>query len=113
MNTSDQNTIPPDIYQFLNLLIEDSKIQVKNEAVRDIMIEELYGSLNTYLGSVFMQHLLPDKLTELKQLQETQMDKETVERFIVSNISDAKNVVTQAFLDFRELFLSQSLAQAN
>ncbi|MEO6508961.1 MAG: hypothetical protein ABIO02_03335, partial [Patescibacteria group bacterium] len=66
--------IPQDIYTFIQLLIEDSKVKIPNQEIKEIMVEEIFLHLNEYISSVIRKNLSEKKTEELNALNKTSKD---------------------------------------
>jgi len=97
--------IPSDIRQFLTLIIEDSRVTVLNENVKEYMISELYTQLNRYVESTLLSHLPEDKRGELKKVANNGSE---LQQFLNENLPNSEEIYKEAFLNFSKLFIPSS-----
>jgi len=106
--------IPADIKQFLESIIDESKIEVLDEHMRQGMVQELYAQLDNYLASIITDQLKGEDLDVFVRMNQERKSKEEIEAYIKEKVPNAQEIFTNAFADFKNLYLeSVTAAKAN
>lgn len=98
-------TIPDDIKQYLESILQEAGMLTLDDKTRDTMIEELYVQLDNYLASVIVKQLKPEDLETFIKMNEEKKPKQEIEAFIKEKLPHAQHIFTNAFIDFRKLYL--------
>lgn len=105
--------IPQEIRAFLEALLNDANITALDEAGREEMIKELYARLDNFLTAKLVDNLPPDQLENFIQMNEQGKSRPEVEEFLKSNIPNFSDVFTNAFMEFRDLYLGNVAVAKN
>lgn len=108
-NTQNQKTkleIPPEVRSFLEGILQDANMTTLDDAMREEMINELFARLDSYMTSVIVDKMPPEHLDEFIKMNEEKKPREEIEAFIRGKMPNAQDVLTRAFMDFREMYLS-------
>ena len=97
--------IPAEIRTFLEVLLREAKIGDVDEKTREDLIQELFYQLDNYLTSVIVDSLKPEDLETFIKMNEEKKPKEEIEAFIKEKLPDAENLFTDAFVEFKNLYL--------
>ena len=100
----DQVQITPEVRSFLDGLLEDAGMNFEPE-MKEQMIKELFARLDNHIISVIVENMPPENLDEFIKLNEEKKPKEEIEKFLVDKMPNAKEVMAQAFVQFRDLYL--------
>ncbi len=101
--------IPDEVKGFLEGLISDSGMVV-DDSLKEDMLKELYARLDSYMTSVIVEKLAGDDVEAFIKMNEEKKSKEEIEKFIKDKLPNAQDVFTQAFIDFRSLYLNNVAA---
>lgn len=97
--------IPQEIRGFLEGILQDANMSL-DDVTREEMIKELYARLDSYLTTVIVDHLPADHLESFIKMNEEKKSKEEINKFLTENMPNAQEVFTNAFADFRQLYLN-------
>lgn len=97
--------IPPEIRGFLEGILADANMTSLDEQMHEEMIEQLFVRLDNFIISRIVEALPADKLDEFIGMQEKGAQKPEVEAYIKQHIPDAQQVFTDAFTEFRQIYL--------
>lgn len=100
--------IPPEIREFLENLLTDANILNLDETQREGMIQELFVQLDNFIAATVVKSLPPEKLEEFMKMSEEKRPQEELQTFLQSNVPDAQKVFTDAFTQFRNLYLKNT-----
>ena len=101
----DQQSMPPEIHTFLDNILTDANMTNLDEVTREEMIKELYGRLDQFIASTIVGKLKPEDTEAFIKMNEEKKSQAEVQQFLTEKIPDAQQVMTQAFMDFREMYL--------
>src|SRR5258708_1252300 len=101
----DQQSMPPEIHTFLDNILTDANITNLDEETREERLKELYGRRNKLTASKFGANLRPKTTEAFIKMNEEKKSQAEVQQFLTEKIPDAQQVMTQAFMDFREMYL--------
>ena len=109
-NTQNQNNtkleIPPEVRSFLEGLLNDANMTTLDENMREEMINELFARLDSYMTSVIVDKMPPENIEEFIKMNEEKKSRAEIEAFLKEKMPNAQEVLTRAFMDFREMYLS-------
>lgn len=109
-NTQSQNNtkleIPPEVRSFLEGLLADANMTTLDDSMREEMVNELFARLDSYMTSVIVEKMPPEYLDEFIKINEEKKPREEIEAFLKAKMPNAQDVLTRAFMDFREMYLS-------
>lgn len=97
--------IPQDIRQYLEDMLQDAGMLTLDDASRESMIQELFVQLDNYIASLIVQNLQPADLEIFIKMNEERKPKEDIEQFIKDRLPNAQELFTNAFIDFRNLYM--------
>lgn len=97
--------IPPEIRQFLEQLLQETDTLTLDDQMKEDMINELFFQLENYLTSVIVDTLQPEDLETFIKLNQEKKSKEEIEQFVNEKIPNAQEVFTNAFLEFKKMYL--------
>jgi hypothetical protein len=102
--------IPTDIYNFLTNLIKEAGLIEFDETTHNEMLKELYARLDHHIASTIIENLPEDAIEEFIVMNEQQKPQQEIEQYLQSKIPDVQQVMTKAFMDFRNLYLGNIAA---
>lgn len=105
--------IPGEIRTFLEGLLADSGMQIVDNEMHEEMIKELFARLDNFITSTIMDNLPPDQLEAFIKLNEEGKSRAEVEQFLKDKIPNTQEVMTKAFMEFRDLYLGNVTAARN
>src|SRR5438105_4710487 len=94
--------IPQEIRGFLESLLSDSGMVLDDET-KEGMLKELFARLDSYLTSVIVEKLPTDDIEAFIKMNEEKKPKEEIEAFLKEKLPNSAEVMTNAFIDFRNL----------
>jgi len=104
-----QNTeklvIPPEIKSYLEGILSDAKMTFADASMREEMTNELFTRLDSYLTSVIVDKMPPENMDEFMKMNEDKKPKEEIENYMREKIPNTQEVMTKAFMDFRDMYL--------
>lgn len=103
--TNDQLTIPAEIRNFLDGLLQDAGMTTLDAEMREEMIKELYARLDNYITSTIVKSLPEENTEEFIRLNEEKRSQDKIQQFLQDKLPDAQQVFAQAFSEFRDLYL--------
>lgn len=101
---SQQNQIPADIRTYLENLLEDANINLTPE-LKENMLYDLYLRLEKKLIADAIENMEPADVEEFTQLIQSQNNKEVIDQFIKSHLSNAQEIFVQSLVDFKTDFI--------
>ena len=101
--------VPDEIKTYLEGLISDSGI-VLDDQMKEEMIKELFARLDSYMTSVIVEKLSSEDVEVFIKMNEDKKTKEEIEQFIKTKLPNNQEVFTNAFIDFRSLYLGNVAA---
>ncbi len=105
-NTEKKLEIPAEVREFLEGILLDAKMTYADEAMHEELINELFARLDNYMTSVLVDCLPAEKLDEFIKMNGENKSREEVEEYIKNNVPNAQDVLTKAFMNFRDMYLS-------
>jgi len=103
-NMQQPNSIPEEIYTFLEGLLEQVGINV-DEKTKNTLINELCVQLNKFLMIKIVDYLPEDELDGFVELMKTQPDQSALPQYLETHLPNAKETLITMFADFRDLYL--------
>ncbi len=106
MDNAAQIQIPPEVRTYLENILQDAGMTtaLDNQMKEDMMIE-LYKQLDNYLASVVIDKMPPEYVEEFIKLNEQVATKEQAEAFIKQKLPNAQQVLAEAFVHFRDMYV--------
>lgn len=101
----DNIEIPKEIRSFLESILMDANMTL-DDVTKEEMIKELYGRLDSYLTTVIVDSLPAEHLEAFMKLNEEKKPKEEIDGFLREKMPNSQEVFTNAFADFRQLYLT-------
>jgi len=92
---------------YLKEILRDADLLSSSKALNEEIMQELFVRLDNYLSVVILNHLPSNKIEEYIRMIEEGQPKHEIERFLTTNIPNTTDVFKNAFIDFRNLFLSK------
>lgn len=108
----DNFQIPQEIKNFLESILNDANISAEG-TLREEMIKELYARLDEYLTNVIVDKMPAEHLEAFIKINEEGKSKEEIDAFLRNNLPNAQEVFTNAFADFRDLYLDNVYVSRN
>lgn len=115
-NTQNQKTkleIPPEVRSFLEGILQDANMATLDDAMREEMINELFARLDSYMTSVIVDKMPPEHLDEFIKMNEEKKPRQEIETYLKEKMPNAQDVLTRAFMDFREMYLKNVTVARN
>ncbi|HVZ67772.1 MAG TPA: hypothetical protein VG917_05965 [Patescibacteria group bacterium] len=111
----DQNKlmIPPEVKTFLEGILTDANMVTTDDAMRDEMIGELFVRLDSYMTTVIIDNMPAENIDEFIKLNEEKKPREEIEAYLKEKMPNAQEVLTKAFMDFRDMYLSNVTVARN
>jgi hypothetical protein len=97
--------IPPEIREFLEAMLQEAQLTTLDDQMKEGMVQELFYQLDNYLTSVIVDSMKPEDLEAFIKLNEERKPKEEIENFVREKVPNAEEIFTQAFVDFRNMYL--------
>ncbi len=97
--------VPPEIHAFLDGLLVDAGMTTLDGDTREEMIKELFVRLDHYITTVLIEKLPPENLDEFMKLNEEKKPMNEIQKYLMAKLPNAQEVFTNAFADFRDLYL--------
>lgn len=112
--SGDQSTqITPEIRSFLESLLADANMTTLDDGVKEEMISELYARLDNFLSSHLVDSLPPEEVENFITMNGEGKSKEEVEQFLKDKIPNSEQVFTDAFIEFRNMYLGNVAVSRN
>lgn len=108
-----QLQIPAEVRSFLEGILQDANMQSLDDAMREEMISELFARLDSYMTSVIIDNLPPEQLEEFTKMSEEKKSREEIEAFLKEKVPNVQEILTKAFMDFREMYLTNVAVSRN
>lgn len=105
--------IPPDVRIFLSGLLEDAGIVPVDEIMKEEMIKELFARLDNFITTTIVDNMPEEHIDAFIKMNEEKKPKNEIEAFLKEKMPNYQTVFSQAFADFRELYLSNTTVAAN
>ena len=97
--------IPAEVREFLEGILKDASMTYADETMHEELINELFVRLDSYMTSVLVDALPAEKLDEFMKMNEENKSREDIENYIRENVPNAQDLLTKAFMNFRDLYL--------
>jgi hypothetical protein len=105
--------IPTEIVSFLDGLLQDAGMTSLDKEMHDEMIKELFARLDNFLTATLVEKLTPEDTETFIKMNEEKKSKEEVEKFLQEKLPNAQETMTNAFMEFRDLYLGTVVAKRN
>lgn len=105
--------IPDEIRTFLDSLLQDAGMLELDDAMHEEMIKELYARLDNFIASTIIDSLPDDSVEEFIRMNEQKKPQAEIEQFLKDKIPNSQEVMSQAFINFRDLYLGNVSAARN
>lgn len=111
----DQNklVIPPEVRTYLEGILKDANMTEMDETMREEMINELFARLDSYMTTVIIDNMPAENIDEFIKLNEEKKPREEIEAYLKEKMPNAQEVLTKAFMDFRDMYLSNVTVARN
>lgn len=97
--------IPQEVRAFLEGILKDSNMASLDDSMREEMINELFARLDNYMTSVIIDNMPPEHIDTFIKMTEEKKPQAELEAFMKEKVPNAQEVITKAFMDFRDLYL--------
>lgn len=105
--TSYMGEITPEIRGFLvNLLIDAGVIKTGDEVPED-KLRELFDRLDYLISAKLVDTLSDKQLDQFIRMNEQKKSPAELQTFLIRHIPNAREVFTETFLEFRQMYLDQ------
>lgn len=107
-NTQNQQPkleIPAEVREFLEGILKDANMSSLDDSMHEEMINELFARLDSYMTSIMVDAMPPENLDEFIKMNEEKKSQAEVETYIKGKIPNAQEVLTKAFMNFRDMYL--------
>lgn len=112
-STQATTVIPEEVKVYLEGLLADASVTPIDEQMKEDMLVDLYQRLDNFLTAIILENLPPQHLEDFIKMNKSGKSREETEKFITSALPNADEVFANAFLEFRDLYLGNTLAVAN
>ena len=96
--------IPQEIRSYLEGLIADSGLLVE-EDTKEGVLQELYARLDNFLASAILENIPEEEHDNFIDQSGQKKSMEEMQNYLMEKIPNAKEVLTKAFVEFRNLYL--------
>ncbi len=107
INPSQNPTIPDEMRTYIIGLLNDASMGDMDPDLREEMIKEIFERLDKYITSVIIENLSAESVETFIKMNEEKRSQAEIQKFMMENIPNATEVMTKAFVDFRELYLGK------
>ena len=76
-----------------------------DEAMKNEIVNELYTRLDNFMASTIIDNLPPEAVEEFIKLNEQKKSQAEIEQFLKDKMPNSQEVMTQAFMNFRDMYL--------
>ncbi len=111
MDSSNQGQkllIPEEIRGYLDSLLKDAGMTSLDAEMHEEMIKELYVRLDNFITTTIIDKLPPEHLEEFVKMNEDLKPQSEIEQYLKENMPNSQDVLSQAFIDFRDLYLGKT-----
>lgn len=108
-----QLTIPMEVKNFLESLLNDAGMATVDAEMREEMIKELYVRLDNYFTSTIVNNLPPENMEEFIKMNEEKKPQAEIEQFLKDKIPNAQDIFAKTFMEFRDLYLGNATVKRN
>lgn len=105
--------IPPEVKTYLEGILQDANMVTLDDEMKEEMIKELYVRLDNFITAAIVDNMPADKVEEFIKMNEEKKSKEEIEKFVKEVMPNAQEVFTNAFMEFRDLYLGNVAAHRN
>ena len=105
---NNNQAIPQEVQPYLEGLLADAGITPVDEKMQEGMMKDLYVRLDNFLATAILDNMPPEKVEAFIKLNEGKATKEEIDKFLQTNLPDAKGVFAKAFVEFRDLYLGNT-----
>lgn len=110
-NTNPRNAnsldIQPDIRGFLENILQEAQMTFTDETMKEEVVQELFKRLDNFIAARTVENLPPEKLEEFIKLNEEKRPQEEIQKFMTENVPNSQKVFSDAFTEFRDLYLGK------
>ncbi len=112
-STNPSLEISSEIRTFLEGLLQDAGMLIPDASMKEEMIKELYVRLDNFITTAIIDNLPPEHLETFIKLNEEKKPKSEVEQFLKDKMPNAQEVMSQAFMEFRDFYLKNVTVARN
>ncbi len=102
--------IPVEIRAYLEDLIAEAQVPVFDDKAKEDLVQYLFERLDKFLAAKIVENMTPEDTETFIKMNEDKKSREEIDDFIREHMTDAQDVFTKAFIDFRDFYLT---AQSN
>lgn len=102
--------IPDEVRSYLEEVIVQAKLPVFDDETKKQLVQELFIRLDKFLALKIVENLSPEDVETFAKMNTEKKPQEEIDAFIAEHIPDADLMFEQAFVDFRDFYLT---AQSN
>lgn len=99
--------IPPEMRTYISNLLEDAGISNLDPDLKEEMIHEVYMRLDKYITSVIVENMQSEDIETFIKMNDDKKSQEEVQNFLIQKIPNVQEVMTKAFVDFRDIYLGK------
>lgn len=89
---------------FIDRLIEEKQLGILETEVKEQIKSDLSGRIEKRINAVILENMPADKLEEFDRLLDIG-DSEEIQKFCHENIFNLDELIAEALIDFREVYL--------
>ena len=105
--------IPQEIRAYLESLLDDAQMTTLDSLMREEMIQELYTRFDNFLTGTIVDNLPAEHMEDFVKLNEKKGSQAEIETFLKDKMPNAQQVFSDAFIQFRDLYLGNVAATRN
>lgn len=92
---------------FIDMLIEEKKFQNLSPELREDIFNDLYAKLNLYIVTALTKYLEEADVKRLEAMERTDdYSPEKIQKLLADRIPNASEIIAQAMLEFRAIYLN-------
>ena len=104
-NTQQDLQIPEEIRNYLDGILTDANMNMMEDDMREEMIRELFARLDNFMTATIVDNLSQEDAETFVKMNEDKKPKEEIEAFVKEKMPNSEEVFTNAFANFRDLYL--------
>ena len=99
------------VREFLESILEEAHMSSFDTEIHEGMLQELYSLLDNYLAAAVVDHLNPEDLEVFIKMNEDNKSADELELFLKEKMPDHQEIFSNAFLEFKTLYLEDVTAK--
>ncbi len=104
-DTNQKLQIPEEIKAYIEGILKDANMTTLTPEMHEEMVNELFARLDSYMTSVIVDNMPEENLEEFIKMNEEKKPREEIEKFLQEKVPNVQDKLTNAFADFREMYL--------